>query len=260
MEARLNGALCGLALTLGTIFNPTHASPILWVDDSIGNLATVDVATGSVNVIGNMGATMTDIAFDPSGNLYGIDFFTLYSINPATAAVTSIGATGTTLNSLVFNSDGTLYSANNALYTIDTGTGLATLVGNGGDAYSSSGDLAFIGDELYLSSSPGDQLFRLDKSTGVGTNIGNIGFPSVFGLATNNNVDLFGVSGTQVISVDLATGAGSLLVNYSGQGLSSAFGSSFIEEASVIPVPPAVWLFASGLLGLVGMARRNKAG
>lgn len=28
---------------------------------------------------------------------------------------------------------------------------------------------------------------------------------------------------------------------------------------SVVPVPPAVWLFASGLLGLVGIARRKRA-
>jgi len=35
---------------------------------------------------------------------------------------------------------------------------------------------------------------------------------------------------------------------------------SFVSSApSVVPVPAAVWLFGSGLLGLVGMARRNKA-
>ena len=33
---------------------------------------------------------------------------------------------------------------------------------------------------------------------------------------------------------------------------------AFIEP-EVVPVPPAIWLFGSGLLGLVGMARRKKA-
>ena len=35
--------------------------------------------------------------------------------------------------------------------------------------------------------------------------------------------------------------------------------SSQIINQTVIPVPAAVWLFGSGLLGLVGMARRKKA-
>ena len=30
-------------------------------------------------------------------------------------------------------------------------------------------------------------------------------------------------------------------------------------NASAVPVPAAVWLFGSGLLGLVGVARRKKA-
>jgi hypothetical protein len=31
-------------------------------------------------------------------------------------------------------------------------------------------------------------------------------------------------------------------------------------DIQAIPVPPALWLFGSGLLGLVGIARRKKAG
>ena len=41
--------------------------------------------------------------------------------------------------------------------------------------------------------------------------------------------------------------------------VSSAFGSLLVREASVVPIPAALWLFGSGLLGLVGMARRKKA-
>jgi hypothetical protein len=32
----------------------------------------------------------------------------------------------------------------------------------------------------------------------------------------------------------------------------------FTSSGSVVPIPPAVWLFGSGLLGLVGIARRRK--
>ena len=34
---------------------------------------------------------------------------------------------------------------------------------------------------------------------------------------------------------------------------------AYLDEFAVAPVPPAVYLFGSGLLGLVGMARRKKA-
>jgi hypothetical protein len=34
--------------------------------------------------------------------------------------------------------------------------------------------------------------------------------------------------------------------------------ADFTEASAVVPVPAAVWLFGSGLLGLVGMARRKK--
>ena len=43
------------------------------------------------------------------------------------------------------------------------------------------------------------------------------------------------------------------------------FGNHFLvddlslNEASVVPIPAAVWLFGSGLIGLVGVARRKKA-
>lgn len=34
-------------------------------------------------------------------------------------------------------------------------------------------------------------------------------------------------------------------------------GTYVVEQVSTIPIPPAIWLFGSGLLGLVGLARRR---
>jgi hypothetical protein len=36
------------------------------------------------------------------------------------------------------------------------------------------------------------------------------------------------------------------------------FNANFNANMSSVPVPAAVWLFGSGLLGLVGIARRKK--
>ena len=49
---------------------------------------------------------------------------------------------------------------------------------------------------------------------------------------------------------DLFVGAGA---NFSNEGIDGTW------TQRVVPVPAAVWLFSSGLLGLIGIARRKKA-
>ena len=262
---------------------PSIAAPVLWIGatrlgEVTSELGKVDVATGAVEVVGDLGFLSFDIAFDPNGNLFGIDQFgQLWSVNPTTASSNLIGDS-VNANSLVFASDGTLYAANDRLYTIDPTTGQETEVGNGGTAYSSTGDLAFIGGELYLTSANiaglptqlDEELIRIDTATGAGTFVGTVGsynystatgtgFLGVYGLATDNGVDLYGAAGTQIIDIDPATGMASLILDYSGSGLGFAQGSAFYSESgAVIPVPAAAWLFASGL-GLLGWLNRRAA-
>lgn len=207
----------------GLNFSAAVSPPVFYVIDDHNQLATVDVETRTVTVIGDTQVFLNDIAFDRSGNLFGVSGDQLYRVDPATAATTLIGPLGAQeITSLGSGADGRFFLANSTLYTVDTSTGSATLIGRGGDGYQSSGDLTFFGDRLYLTSAynaAGNALVRLDPTTGAGAFVGPIGFTDVYGLATNDNVTLYGFSGTKVITIDPATGAGTLLFDLSSSGV-----------------------------------------
>jgi hypothetical protein len=65
------------------------------------------------------------------------------------------------------------------------------------------------------------------------------------------------------LSFMFAHNAGDLVLNFSAAGLQGiadeSWGLDNVQvEVSAVPVPAAVWLFGSGLLGLIGIARRKK--
>ncbi len=211
---------------------------------------------------------MTDLAFDPSGNLYGISFTNLYQINSTTAQTTLVGSlrlTGVNANALVFGTDGTLYAAANNttnLYSVNVATGAATSLGT--DGFSSAGDLAFNKGNLFLSSTT-DQLVKIGLNPVNGTAVGPFGVPNAFGLgtelATGGNGILYGISGTEILSINTTTGAATALIDYGGKGLGASFGAAFFSEAGAgstppppppgtVPEPASLFLFGSAMVGL----------
>lgn len=258
------GALVALASAA-----PAMAGSILWISDSNRNLVTVDVETGAATVIGKTGATLTDIAFSPTGDLFGISFSSLYRVDKTTAATTLVGGIGFSGNALVFGADGTLYGASSnaaGLYTVDPLTGTSTNIGTTGGL--SAGDLAFVGGTLYLAaaSSPNDTLRSIDLGPPV-TNalIGSMGFDDVFGMARADDGVLYGVAANNIFSINLATGAGTLATNFSYADQGPAYGTSFFLETKPPNNPnpgvpePASWALMIGGFTLVGSMLRRRA-
>lgn len=257
----LIGAACALISAL-----PASAASILWISDSNGNLVTVDVATGDATVIGNSGAALTDIAFSPTGDLYGVTFNSLYRVDKTTAALSFVGDLSFSANALVFSADGTLYGASSsttALYTLDPLTAASTHIGSTGGV--SAGDLAFVGGTLYLAaaSSP-DTLRSIDLGPPVTSAlVGSMGFDDVFGMARADDGVLYGVSGDDIFSINLATGAGTLATSFSYAGQGQAYGTSFFLETKPPIQPgvpePATWAMLIGGLALTGGLMRRRA-
>jgi len=263
-------ALCYTAATV--------RADIIWIEDTSGTLGTVNLATDTATVIGSSGngVVLTDIAFDASGNLWGIDFNHLYTVNKSTGHATLVGTTGlTTGNGLVFGSTGTLYASNNNasntyLYTINTTTAAATAL-TGSIGYHSAGDLAFDLGTLYMSDT-NNELVKISLGPPVsGTQLGAFGggYTDVYGLATGSTNILYGVGGkngnpgSDVFTVNTTTGAaGSLLYDYSTSncGLGACNGAAAIPPGGGNPTPEPSTLVLSGmgLVGLVGYVRRRR--
>ena len=189
----VNYPITGLAFhpTTGELYGSTGNNP----SSTAGLLVKIDPATATVTLVGafNTGvsnssgvpATMGDLCFDSSGNLYGVATIggpQLYSINPTTGQATVVGSTGltsTTGGGLAISSDGTFYGTPTAsrFGTYNPATGAFVNVANPtkivGGGY---GALSFNGSVLYGlnvgSGSPPPTHIVTISTAGVVTDVG----------------------------------------------------------------------------------------
>jgi hypothetical protein len=192
----LNYPVTGLAFhpTTGVLYGSTGNNPAA----TAGRFLIINPATAQVTVVGPFNAgpvnnegtptTMTDLAFDSAGNLYGVASIggpQLYSINVATGQATVIGNSGltnTTGGGLAISSAGVFYGTPTAsrFGTYNGVSGVYTNIaapnrpGNAG-AYAA---LEFgPGGVLYaMHSAPGSppptNLMTIDPATAVATLVG----------------------------------------------------------------------------------------
>jgi len=179
--------------SVGEVYAVTPSTP--------STLLKIDAATGAGSVVGQMNiGGVHALAFDAQGMLYGATReinSVLYTIAIPGAQATVIDSTGVNcISGIAFSPLGVLYAvtstncssaAGDQLYTLDTATAAATLVGTVGFS-GSIPDIAFdldgnlfgvIGDDAAQPHS----LIAIDPSTAIGAYIGPLGFQAINGLS-----------------------------------------------------------------------------
>lgn len=169
---------------------------------------------------------ITDIAIDKNGLMIGISFGSVYQIDPSTAAATrlSSGLTGL-FNGLSFvpatqlgqTGDDVLVATRNAdglVFRVDPMTGGTTEIGNMG-GFSSSGDLVSVAQLGTLQTADNgiaaDRLVTLEAGTFAAMPIGDtIGYDEIWGIAYWKDKVFGFTEGGDFITIDPATGVGSL--------------------------------------------------
>jgi DNA-binding beta-propeller fold protein YncE len=146
--ATVVGSGTGISDLMALVFSPTTGTAYAasWATNS---LYTINTTTGAATLVGSLGFSgIMDLAFDASGDLYGISSG-LYKINTATGAGTQVLASagnGCLMALTIYSGDfyTTDYcSGASPLYKLNTTTGGLTAVGNG--AISSSMALTYRG-------------------------------------------------------------------------------------------------------------------
>jgi hypothetical protein len=213
--------------------------------NSDSSLYRVDPDTLQVTLVGAFGwpsgsDQMTDIAIDRSGNMLGISYDKVYSVDKSNAACAYLAPLDRQFNGLSFvpaqagdpqGQEMLIASAlDGSLYQIDPTSGASSLIGNYGGGMGSSGDVVSVAGfgtvaTVTQPSDTSDWLARIDTISGKATPIGSTGVGSIWGLGFWKN-QVFGFTvDNQFVLIDPKSGAGKIVqtgsVSFWGAGVTT---------------------------------------
>ena len=266
----------GTRAEAGTLFASTAAggSGELYILNSSDGSVVQDV--GPLNDVTGLNYPITGLAFNPiSGVLYGSTGNSfeatagrLVTIDPATAQVTDVGSYNAgpvnssgkpaTMADISFDSAGNLYGIGSIggpqLYSINTSTGQATVIGSTGLTSTTGGGLAVSSAGVFFGTPTASRFGTYDSTLGTYTDIANPTKPAgggYGGLAFDGNI-LYGMnvgSGspppTHLVTIDTTTGQVSDL----GQSVNS------LDAIAFQPIPEPSSLMLLGLCAAACFSR-----
>ncbi|MEW8297465.1 MAG: hypothetical protein AB2712_01335 [Candidatus Thiodiazotropha sp.] len=217
----LNSISGSVDVCFSIVNGETDSRVIYFADFSVNStLSTLDFDTGDVTAIGPTGVQLTDIGF-LNGQLYGVTFTDLISLDKETGNSSVIGSIGNGgINALV-GRNGMLFSMSTTgeYFQIDPTTGTASNIRTIGSGAYSSGDFVFNADGTILWGTvvvPGfstDHLIQIETETDNVTIVGETGFAAVYGLAYLRGQLLGLTAAGEFIIIDPETGNGTLVEN-----------------------------------------------
>lgn len=189
-------------------------------------LYAIDPFAKTLQEIGTDLPNLQDIDTHPNGALLGVTFDGLFQYDDLRDYWFQVGEFGNNgpsdPNGMAVDLSGRMFvTSEDELYEVDIVDGAASLVGNLGGEYYSSGDCVVNKqDSLYMTSKHDDAtdwLMLINRDNGMATEVGPIGFTRVFALTAAWG-KLFGLTddGGKLIEIDTTTGQGTLLHEFQG--------------------------------------------
>lgn len=211
-------------------FYGIDASSTLWIIDPVAVTAQTVGPTGI--------SSMTDIAITADDRIIGITKNKAYEIDPSTGHATQIAGTAWVSNQDALDAlpNGHLLVGGDAdLVDVDPASGATSPVGSitGGRVF--SGDVASdltgagaLGTAKVTSGSDNDHLVSFNLASHSVTDLGDLGYPKVFGLDYGCDGDLYGMVATsppKLLRVDAGSGNTTMLGTMAG-GPSTLWGAA----------------------------------
>ena len=245
-----------------------YATPI-YIESRGTALYTIDSDTGASALIGpyGVGGVLAQ-AFGPDGLLYamfnaGSPLAHLATVNTQTGAATPIGAaTGVALQAMAFGADGTLYAGSfttNNLYKVDLSTGAPTLIGSLG--FNWIMDLAWdaANSTMYAIAAPptcaGSSFYSINLATGAGSLISNVSADNCLMALAADSSGRLFATGFMTSELYQMDAATGTATGIANTGVMNTMGAA----VAPVPEPASILLFGSGALGLARIVRRKRA-